>query len=311
MEPSASPKHDVPETTRRDRVDGAQSSAFTLLELLVGVVILALLVTILSQMLSHTSGIWLMRNAQVEKSEGGRAILEFISKELQSAQLPIDRTDTASLQLLVNPTTLSGAYQNPNAIFWQAPVATDSTFGDLAEIGYFVQWDESTKGNPHANLCRFFVNPANPAVSSTTYLIYTQPTNWINDGVINAIAPANRSNNYQGLLVENVIGFWVSCLQHSGTAISCGTSTFDSRTGYQESGNTFHLPAAIDLSFVMIDRISAKRITSSMESAIKSAVISSTDANDFVGKVKGQPELRGILPGLSPCETRIYLQNSK
>ena len=301
-----------------------------MLEVLVSTTILAILVVILSQMLHQVGGVWILGNAQMERAERGRAILEYISRELQSAQLPVNRTSQNSLELIVNlPATLNSKYRNRDSIFWQAPLATDQTLGDIAEIGYFVQWDETTNpANPHANLCRLFVNPTD----TVNYKIYpttgdpATATVWLDDTVISNVAPADKSNAaqpYKGLFTEDVIALWVTCLDPTGTQITQAGSgnTFDSRTGYSYPDVTgtsvsiagCALPAAIDLSFVLLDSHSAKLVTPALKSAIQELAASSatTDANVFVTAARKDSRFRAIQSGLQPCMTRVYLSNSK
>lgn len=301
-----------------------RSAGFTLIEVMVSTTILILLTLILSQALNHLGGIWQLSRARVEKSEGGRAVLEFMTRELAATQLPVNRTDQKSLQFLVNPqSSVSSKYLNRDAVFWQAPVASDQSLGDLAEIGYFVQWDETTNpANPRAVLCRLFVNPNDPNSISDpnpNYLIYSG-LSWITDTIIGVVAPAdnsNKQNPYQGLFVENVLALWVTCLDPTGKAIS--GNTFDSRTGYSYTDLTGSsvtlsgcaLPAAIDLSFVMLDSHSANRITPELEREIKQVAAQASDANDFVIRAREDPILKQISSALSPCKTRVYLQNSK
>ena len=224
---------------------------------------------------------------------------------MQAAQLPANRAAQTSLQFIVNPGTVSQKYLNRDAIFWQAPLATDQTYGDVAEIGYFVQWDETNAANPRARLCRLFINPTSANATDSNYKIYSDPTHWITDSVINAVAPADKTGMYQGLFVENVIGLWVTCLDSNGVELS---AVFDSR-----NVTACVLPAAVDLSFVMLDTNSANRITGPLETAIKylAAKPDLKDANDFVNRTFADPAFNAIRSGLRPCKTRIYLQNSK
>jgi prepilin-type N-terminal cleavage/methylation domain-containing protein len=309
---------------------GRRTLGFSMLEVLISTAILAILVVILSQMLQQVGGAWTLGNAQMERSERGRAILEYISRELQAAQLPVNRTSQNSLELMVNlPTTINSKYRNRDSIFWQAPLATDQTLGDIAEIGYFVQWDETTTpANPHANLCRLFINPTD----TVNFKIYptsgdpTTPTVWLDDDVIKNVAPGDKSDTtkpYQGLFAEDVIALWVTCLDPTGVAIvqSGAGNTFDSRSGYTYTATTGTsvsltgcvLPAAIDLSFVLLDSHSAKLVTSDLESAIKELAANSsiTNANDFVTAARKDSRFKTIQSGLQPCMTRVYLSNSK
>ncbi|XHR29764.1 MAG: type II secretion system protein J [Chthoniobacteraceae bacterium] len=298
-------------------------SAFTLLEVLISATILGILVVLISQTIGRVGEVWRQGQAQVEKSEGGRAILYFMAKELQAVILPVNREDQASLQLLVNPAVLSD-FENHDAIFWQAPLASDQTLGNIAEMGYFVKWDNSDGLHPKALLCRFIVNPGNNYAADPNYLITSSPNAWLTPGIVSDVAPADSLHSYKGLFVENVLALWVTCLDPAGNAISQppgGAGSFDSRTGYSYTavgGSSVTLaggalPAAIDISVVLIDSSSAKRITPAIRDEIKSLASDANvkNANDFVTAALRDNSLKSIRSGLRPCMTRIYLQNSK
>src|SRR5438552_691359 len=143
-------------------------AAFTLIEMLVATAVLALLVVLLMEVVNRASATWVQAQGQVERRHNGRAIADFIGQELQAALLPVDPTGSSNklnLQFVLNPKIGDG-----DAVFWQAPLATDQTNGDIAEIGYFLKWTGTT-GTPHGQLCRFFVNPTPQGVPNSNYLI--------------------------------------------------------------------------------------------------------------------------------------------
>ncbi len=300
----------------------ARRRGFTLVELLVGMTILAILVLLLGQMLSQVSGAWSMAESNKERLQNMRAISDFIDQELQAALLPINRTGTNSLQFVVNSPAIPAAYRNRDAIFWQTPLASDQTLGEIAEVGYFVKWDQQTP-----KLCRFIVNPGKTvsgvAVSDSNFLIYTNPSDWLSQGIIDAVAPANLANNYQGLFAENVVGLWVQCLDFTGKPITQdagGTpflsNGFDSRRGYKYTDSngvavTKQLPAVVNLSFAMIDARSATKITASIKDAISTLAAGSANAQEFVTGAQANPAFRSVSQGLRYYQTSIYLQNSK
>jgi prepilin-type N-terminal cleavage/methylation domain-containing protein len=305
-----------------DRYSGRARAGFTLLELLVSMTIVTLLVVLLGQMLSRVSGAWSMAESNKERLQNMRAISDVIKKEMQAALLPVNPAATANLQFVANPPSIPAAYRNRDAVFWQTPLASDQTLGDVAEVGYYIKWDQQV-----AKLCRFFVNPGKTvsgvAVSDSNFLIYSEPSNWLSQDTINAVAPADLANHYQGLFAENVLGLWVQFLDPNGEPITqdangapFDSNGFDSRRGYtyrDSNGNsvTRHLPAVVNLSFAMIDARSAQRITPSLKETITSLVTSSTTAEVFVSGAQTNPALHSISPGLRYYQTEIYLQNSK
>ena len=319
-----------------------RQAAFTLVELLVSMTIVALLVVFLGKLLGEATDTWNRGEGNKERLQNVRAVTDFICNELTAALLPVNRTDTNNLQLVVNPAAFSAStYNNHDAIFWQAPLATEQTLGDVAEIGYFVQWDTATNpANPRAQLCRFFVNPTLSNSSGTSagpnpnFLIYSQPTAWLTNAVVAAVAPANQANSYQGLFAENVVGLWTQCLDPNGvlitknaaggTFVSGSTTRFDSRLGYQYTDNSqapaatitkagCALPAAVDLSLVMLDSKSAARIGAAQQKEIVtlSANAAVTNGDAFVSQALADATLRSVSAGMYSYHVRIFLQNSK
>lgn len=276
--------------------------------------VLLLLVVLLAQFLTYATGAWSWADANKERMQTARAISDYIGNELQGALLPINREDTRNLQFLVNSpgSGTSGdltEYRNRDFVFWQAP--SNSTGADVAEIGYFVQWDSSDPGNPHSQLRRFFAR-------SDEMQIYSKPLEWLTETVIKDIAPANS------LFADNVFGLWVHCLDPYGQQIiqaGIDADSFDSRIDYSyqdpsEPSQTVvrahcSLPTSVDLSFVLLDSHAARSVDSKNKEVISVRLRSSADAAKFVTTSHADPDLRGIQSGLRAYSTRVYLQNSK
>lgn len=285
--------------------------------------ILVLLVMLMGQMLSHVGNTYGMAESNKERLQNMRAISDFIASELQTALLPINRTGTNSLQFVVNSSSVPSAYQSRDSLFWQTPLASDQTLGDVAEVGYFVKWGTTSSNQPIAMLCRFFVNPGtsvNGVVTpNSNFQIYTNPAAWLSQQILDAETPATEASGYQGLFAENVLGLWVQCLDSAGNPITQDASgkafasnSFDSRRGYVDVSGTSYLPAVVDVSFAMIDAKSAKKMTASLKSSIVALVTSSPNAQSFVNSVNaGNSGLQVLRPGLRCFHRSIYLQNSK
>ncbi len=278
---------------------------FSLVELLVSMAVLVILVGLLAQMLNQATQIWNQGESNKERLQDLRALADFMGNELQGALLPINRTSIDNLEFVVNP---EGAEQFKfrDSVFWQCPLATDQSSGDVAEIGYFVRWDETNPANPRPILCRFYADP-----TSEHFLIYSKPTTWTSENTIEAVAPGDKEHNYTGLFAENVLGLWVDCIDKDGNVISTAGEKWSSRPPEATPQPPCTLPVAIDLGLVMIDSRSAKRLTPSLKETLVGQYTGSTSAEEFVTKALGNPSLRPISPGLRYYQTRIYLQNSR
>lgn len=199
---------------------------------MVSISILALLVVMLTTIFNVSMSSWARSEGGSDRRRGGRSMTDFIGTELRGALLPVTQTAPigrngeriANLQLVINPPQISDEYRTGDNIFWQAPLATERTFGDVAEIGYFIKWiQRGTATVP--TLCRFFVNPSMPngdgtkAVENPLFQIYgtkggggtnfTDVDGWLSDTILAAAAPADKDNGYRGLFMENVLGLWV------------------------------------------------------------------------------------------------------
>jgi type II secretory pathway pseudopilin PulG len=317
-------------------------ASFTLIEVLVSMVILALLIIVMTQVLTLADNTWMSGEASKERMQNERAIGNFIVSEMRMALLPTGRRAINSLQFVVNPAGVtSSSYGNFDSVFWQAPIATDTTYGDVAEVGYFIQWNTSNPQNPQAVLSRFFVNPPSSTAGSTSYLIYSQPTAWISNALIQTVAPANSANSYQGFFAANVVGLWVQCLDSNGVQLTSdyyghalANDAYDSRNGYTDShgvqspsyittnssGSTTvapycALPRMVSLSLVLLDSQAARRIgptqMSTIQSLATSSAASTTPANSFVTSALSSPNLAAIKRGFRPFQTVIYLEGSQ
>lgn len=301
-------------------------AAFTILELLTAMAIFCFMVVALVNITGQAGDIWKSGEGQNQRRSNGRALLQNIAKELQLAVLPVDAPVSttapgaaANLQFVANlpnnsanNTVVPSGLLNPHGVFWQAPIARDLTAGDLACVGYFVKWDTSG-GQPKAQLCRYFVNPSDTA----NYLIYNKSggaaVNWLSN--VSAVAPSTTSN-FQGWFADNVIGFWVRCLDDQGEPIkrtADGTELtngygFDSRQGFTDSLGKIHpapaLPAAVDIAMVTLDQRTASRLTSPLTVPAGAPETFQKDITDFVDSLPPQ-----IKPGAQIFSTRVYLQN--
>ena len=272
------------------------AAGFTLVEVLVSTAVLMLLVVIMSQVTRSIASSWTAGSGNSERRQNVRALADFIGQELRAATLPVDPgAPSPNLQFVQNPASVTARY--PSALFWQAPVATDSSSGDLAEIGYFVRW--VTSGSvPRAQLCRFFVNQG-----GANYLIDTNAA-WVTDALLQTVAPADSASGYVGLFADNVIGFWARCLKSDGTEIAAANTLYDSRV-------THALPASVEISLVLIDGPSASRMTAALQTQLVALCSSAVNAADFLKKIQADPGLKSISPGARAYTSQIFLENSR
>lgn len=294
------------------------SGGFTLVEVLVSSAVLGILLLSLAQVASTVADTWNSGQSRVERRQQGRAIVDFLGRELRSAALPAHRvvlSDSADLQFILNPPSLGRDLMNPHALFWQAPVATNTGQGALAQVGYFVRW---TGNKPY--LCRLFVNPG-----SSDYQVYdsTQIGSWMNAGIASVATPT-AENGWAGLFAENVLGFWVRCLDGNGSVIQqSGPALYDSRVSYTstvEGAATSYpapvLPCCVEVSIVTVDSRTASYIDADVKSAIMALVAEpgTINAAAFVSalseRAAAQQKLVPILRGAAPHQIQVYLENA-
>lgn len=264
-----------------------KTAGFSLVELLTATAVLIVLALILVNVTSHVGTLWSMEESQNQHRQRARAVLDFMSRELRVAALPIDPGEI-SLQLVINPSdspSIGAEFLNHDAIFWQAPIGNDARAGNLAEVGYFVQWH----GN-QPKLCRFYVDPSDP-----NYLIYTAPLAWLSDDVLRRAAPADSANQYHGLFLENVLGLWVKATNADGTEYSGNSRSESNRP-----------PSIVKISLVLANANVMEHLSD--PGKIKSICAASATANDFVSHPGLPPSLRR---GVSIVENVIHISGAR
>jgi len=301
--------------------------AFTLLEVLAATAVLVVMMVLLTRVFSLVSQSMISGNADAQNRRNIRALADFIGGELSRAVVPLEGRSTASaanLQFLVNPPSsqVDSNYRYADAIFWQAPIATETTFGEFAIVGYFVQWKNDT---PY--LCRLFINPSTTGadgdlVRNPDFLIYDSANSddWLSKALLEKwVTPADKASGYRGLFAENVLGFWVRCFDSEGSEL---TGPFDSRVGYDgpawtQLGNQVtvkrHLPASVEISLALVDDYYGMRlqpVKSQLMSFASAPLI--RDAKTFLNELQtgseGNTALKAILPGVRIYTKRIVLE---
>jgi uncharacterized protein (TIGR02599 family) len=309
-------------------------------ELLVAMSVFTLLVLMLSTVFDQVSRTWMRGEGQIEQRRNVRALADFIAVELQAAMLPIEGASKAgqsNLQFLINPPAkqVPAEYRYADTLFWQAPLATETSLGEIAEIGYFVKWVAATPDAPaRPTLCRFFVNPSreNPEapgeiIANPEFRIYdADPKAWLSKSLLDSVAPARKADGYTGLFGDNVIGLWVRATGLDGKELP---RDYDSRTGYDYT-HTYHdpsgaigerterryLPATVRISLAQIDSRHAPRLDrvgTSLRALTRSPEI--RDAAQFQEGCRllaqSNASWAALLPGLRIYATEVQLINAR
>ena len=237
---------------------------FSLLELLVATAVFVGLALILVSIAASLSSFWQLGIAHNERRSSALAAFARMARDLRFAAPPVNPA-ASNFQLVINPANVGSNYLLPQAAFWQAPVASGGSGGDMALVGYFVQWVDETNGLV-PKLCRLLID-------STNYQ-YQKPSDWISDSLIMSNAPANKASGYDGQLAENVLGIWMQPLDQrknpivsDAKALAFANGQFDSTRGYAVSftnGVTSifpsSLPASLEVVVVAVDARTAKRL---------------------------------------------------
>lgn len=207
------------------------------MELLVGVAILALLVTMMLSIFSGVSNLWAEFQARKGREQTARVALEAISRDLRSAAFPVGTQVRDSLAFLVSPASVGSQYLCPDAAFWQSANPTSPV--GFSDVGYFIRWD-----GDRSELCQLRVPHDDPDS------IFVDTDRSISTAVLDRLAPGSANTDLRGLLAENVIGIWFQPLDHEGALLP---------TPYDSSIATTH-PAFVQVAIAVIDATTAKRV---------------------------------------------------
>jgi|GEM_PF-4923211 prepilin-type N-terminal cleavage/methylation domain len=243
-------------------------SGFTLIELLIAAAIFLLLALMLLSVTDHVNTLTLQSETQTLTRQGARAALGLIQRDLEAAVLPLDRTNTSSLQMILNGAGIPAPCRNPDALFWHRAGA-DGT----AAVGYFVRW-KTNDGRIRADLYRFYA----PASDTGLFTVHEDPENWVN---------ADRIDALQWPLSENVAALYVTCWRKTASGTLEAVPDFDSRAEQ-------NLPVLVSVSLLGIESRTLQRLSSADE-------ITSLYKN-----AAGARELQALLPAALRAGTRVY-----
>lgn len=251
----------------------AGKRGFTLLEILVATAVFLVVSALLVSIVSSTSTLWQQGIAHNERRSTAVAVFGRMARDLRPAAMPADLAGS-NLFFMINPPGVSTNFSYPQSAFWKAPTATDRSKGDLAIVGYFVQWvNDPEAGGKKPKLCRLLLNP--DTNTATTYA-KTNIAVWLNDNLLKTNAPATKAGGYAGEVAENVLGVWIQPLDPlkkpittDGTTnrLAFAPGTFDSSRGYSfaKSSATYFrpsaLPSSLEIAIVTVDGRTAKKLS--------------------------------------------------
>lgn len=216
-------------------------SAFSLLELLVSITVLALILVLMTSIISSTSKIWRSTSVKIQSFQGARAALDSVSRSVSQATLAPywdyfdkngDKTplwDASQPYASVNPTAQYGRFSdlhfvsgsgkaltdldsNSHAIFFQAPlgystnVSSQNLKGVLNSVGYYIEYGSDADWLPNIEALK------KNAKSRYRLMEMLQPSESLNVYTnSSSVDPAywiknnNRLINNRRILAENII----------------------------------------------------------------------------------------------------------
>lgn len=230
---------------------------FTLIELIAAIAILAVMGVLILSVISSTSNVASQTAARLDANRVARECLDLIGHDLGGIRTPYARASvttavptgmTNGLQMSVNPATVNAKFRHPHSFFWQTAGSRNTRFGNLAVVGYFVLQDiQSDPKNSRLQLRRLHVEPDDPDATSSDYRIYTNPTDWHPDALLEKFAPGDaatdNANGQRGWVADGVLAMWIRSLDPQGNPITVdaagGSSSyaFDSRRAYAYTTN--------------------------------------------------------------------------
>ncbi|MGB8353849.1 MAG: type II secretion system protein [Chthoniobacteraceae bacterium] len=323
------------------------TQGFTLLEMLVATTILTLLIVIGMGAVNGTFNLASQATQRIDANRVARESLDEIGRELSVAAAPFNRQNTvSSVQLLIDPPNVlpAQAVANSDSMFWQAPLAHNRDYGNLAIVGYFVISDTTSANalNWRLQLRRVYIEPeTSGTTANTNYLLYsgtnittTGNTPWLTGAIAAGFAPSSGSsdvsNGLSGWVADGVLAMWVRCLDKSGNLITLNAAgapyttspQYNSSTAYTSgSTSTYNpysypatsytaMPAYVEVAIACFAPSEMARIKSlpAVPTIDRSVFLSGTGANSIPGYLQA---FRSANPGVKSTEIfsrrfRIY-----
>lgn len=285
------------------------SRAFTLIELLAAMAILALLMTIAFGVFGQASKAWSLSEQRTETFQGARVAMEMISRELEcaiaaSASPNGDPTRQITFLAYEDDAAIHGAVTGVSAtppndsIFF---VGTSSMFTnnlDLAERGYFVAYSATNAYGMRARqfyLCR---HATYSHQRSANYDLFdpSTTTTWPNTPILSV------TNKLP--LVDNVLRFELR-YEYLTNSTAIGTSARD------DWPSTTILPRAVHIRLSVLDRRAGERLAS----LLPTSGLSSADLDKVpfdIDNMSVNEAIKGLLRNnLRTFYRTVHLKNSQ
>lgn len=266
--------------------------ACSLVELLVALALFAMIMVLAVSIISQSSVIFRSADGKRINRQVARFVIEMVCRDLESALFA--RTSSSYLRFQLNPSTLETNYSNPNSVFFQTAIqGRGGTNGDIADVGYFVNWVIDARSIARSALCRISIPP------KESESIFSNPARVWNSTLVEQYAPGLNKTNlidpdaFKGLFAENVLGLWITLYDTNGVL----AGEYDSR------GSSLK-PTFADVAVAVVDPQTAKRINPAMLASIKSAYSSTTNAESFIEAIPDH-----LRSGSQVFKTRVLLHN--
>jgi prepilin-type N-terminal cleavage/methylation domain-containing protein len=245
--------------------------AFTLIEILVSISVLALLLVVVYGILQQTSKVWVAAEARSETFQSARLALEMITRDLEGAivgtnNLPppngkritfLTREDANGSPHASGDSDIADTPPN-DQIFFIANLSDSvgQSYIDLAEYGYFVAFTSTNKhtmAGPAYYLLRHQVRSSS---SVSAYNFLADPATWYTTPTIGP--------DHKLPIADHVLRLELRYEKIGGTAPQ-GTCVLDNwltASGSCSAGSIDSLPRAVHFTMCVLDRRAAARFYS-------------------------------------------------
>lgn len=276
-----------------------KNPGFTLVELMVAMVIFLVMLGFFGRILSSVYDTWDASKREADVSQNARAILNLIERDLSTAvvsgvlqfgQNPV--LDPAQMPL--DPSNFPER-QITDSMFWWMPTTQTESNG-ICPVGWYLSEGMDARNRKICQLRRYSA-PAfrYNAVGNEVGKIY-----WLQSSLDKpvSIAPDSR------VLCESVLGFWVECLDRSGSVIpghsSIAPLQYNSAASFQMSAPGLHL-APQSLTFQYTDPATTNR-ADLLPAAVRVTLLVTDEATLGRHPLSNSPPSRGA--GITYAETQ-------